>query len=73
MTARPPRAAKAAMLTVAQAAGRLGVDPREVYHWISAGLLPAVRYPTRNGGGGGPVRVAETDVDAFIAAHRRAS
>jgi len=62
------------MLTVAQAAERLGFDdPRQVYHYISAGLLAAVRYPTRNGGPNGPLRIAETDLDAFIAAHRQAA
>ena len=73
MTARPPRQPRpAVMLTVAQAADRLGFDdPRQVYYYISAGLLAAVRYPPRNGRGGGPLRIEETAVDAFIAGHRQ--
>jgi len=59
------------MLKVAETADRLGVDPREVYHYISAGLLAAVRYPTRTGQPGGPLRVEEAAVDAFIAEHRQ--
>ena len=72
MTARAPRQPRpAVMLTVAQAAERLGVDPRQVYHYIAAGLLAAVRYPTRHGRPGGPLRIEETAVDAFIAGHRQ--
>lgn len=75
MTARPARAKRAAMLTVAQAAERLGFDDyRQVYPYLHAGLLPYTRYPSpRNGGKPGPIRIAETDVDAFIKEHRRAS
>ena len=74
MTARPPRAApRPVMLTVAQAADRLGVDPRQVYHYAAAGLLTAVRYPTRNGQRNGPLRIEEAAVDAFIAQHRQAA
>lgn len=74
MTARPPRAPRPAMLTVAQAAERLGFDdPRQVYHYIAAGLLTAVRYPTRDGRPGGPLRIEESAVEAFIKEHRQAA
>lgn len=32
------------MLTVAQAAARLGISPGRVYHLIAAGRLPVKRY-----------------------------
>lgn len=59
------------LLTVAQAAARLGVDRTEVYHWIRSGLIASVRYPTRDGAADGPLRIEETAVEAFIAAHRQ--
>lgn len=65
MTARPPRQPRPPMLTVAQAADELGVDPRQVYHWIAAQLLACVRYPTRSGEANGPMRIAPADVEAF--------
>jgi len=62
------------MLTVAQAADRLGFDNyRQVYPYLHSGLLPHVRYPNPRTGRPGPIRIAETDVDAFIAAHRQAA
>ena len=74
MTARPPRQPRpAVMLTVAQAADRLGVDPRQVYHWAAAGLIACVRYPTRHGQRAGPLRIEAAAVDAFIAEHRQAA
>lgn len=72
MTARAPRQPRpAVMLTVAEAAERLGVDPRQVYHWAAAGLIACVRYPTRHGDPDGPVRIEAAAVEAFIAAHRQ--
>lgn len=59
------------MLTAAQAAGRLGVDPRQVYHWIAAGLLAVERYPTRTGEPNGPIRIDPAEVDAFRARYRQ--
>jgi predicted site-specific integrase-resolvase len=69
---KSPRPAAEPMLTAAQAATRLGVDPRQVYHYIAAGLIaPVVRLPTRNGDPDGPLRIEESVVEAFIAAHRQ--
>jgi excisionase family DNA binding protein len=75
VTGRQPRATQAPMLSVREAAIRFGFRPgdtRLVYEWIKSGLLPAVRYPGRTGKPG-TYRIAETDVDAFIAAHRQAA
>ena len=65
------RAAKPAPLTVAQAADRLGVHRNHVYQWISAGLIASVRYPSRNGGPGGPLRIEEAEIERFLARHRQ--
>ena len=71
MTARPPKTPRPPLLTAAQAADILGVDPRQIYHWINAGILAAVRYPTRNGDPNGPVRIEPADVEAFRDRHRQ--
>lgn len=54
------------MLKVSEAAAQLGVDRSQVYHWISAGLLPSVQYPSR-GASRGPRRIRQSAVDAFLA------
>lgn len=64
------RAVKPPPLTVAQAAERLGVSDRQVYHWIKAGTLSHVRYPTRTGSPG-ELRVEEDAIGAFLSAHRQ--
>lgn len=66
-----PAAATPSPLTVAEAAERLGVHRTHVYHWIAAGLIATVRYPTRNGDPDGPLRIEEPAVEAFIADHRQ--
>ena len=71
MTARPAKAPRPPMLTVAQAADMLGVDPRQIYHWISAGLLACTRYPTRDGGPNGPIKLEPADVEAFRNRYRQ--
>jgi excisionase family DNA binding protein len=53
------------MLTVRQAAERLGYCERQVRRWIAAGSLPTHSF-------GRSIRVAQADLDAFIACHRRA-
>lgn len=70
MTARQHRAPP---LTVAEAAAQLGVDTRQVYHWISAGLLGCTQYPTRVGEPNGKKMVDQADVDAFRARYRQAA
>ena len=69
MTARPPRAPQPAMLTVAQAADRLGIHRQQVYAYIYNGLLRATQYPTRTGKPNGPLRIDPADVERFIQAH----
>ena len=71
MTARPPKTPRPPLLTVAQAADILGVDPRQIYHWISQGVLGCTRYPTRNGDPGGPVRLEPADVEDFRTRYRQ--
>lgn len=59
------------MLTVAEAADRLRVDPRQVYRWVNRGMLAAIRYPTRKGDPDGAIRLDAADIDAFIERHRQ--
>lgn len=49
---------------IAEVAEHLGVAIRTVHRWISAGDLVVHRF-------GGVVRVAESDLWAFVARHRR--
>jgi excisionase family DNA binding protein len=49
--------------TVAEVAARLGVSVRTVRRWIKSGDLVAHRF-------GSAVRIAESDLKAFIARHR---
>jgi hypothetical protein len=58
------------VVTVAEAAFQLSLDPRQVYGLIYAGHLTPVRLPSRNGNGGGPVRIEQAEIDQFIASHR---
>jgi excisionase family DNA binding protein len=53
------------MLTVAEAAGRIGVSESLVYQWINERLLPHYRF----GGKGkrGKVMIEEADLSAFLA------
>jgi excisionase family DNA binding protein len=57
------------MLTVKQAAERLGVSDSLVYEWCAAGALPHFRIG-RNGKRG-KILIAEAELDAFMAAHRQ--
>jgi excisionase family DNA binding protein len=63
-----PRVAARAerMLTVAEAAGQLGVDRSAIYHWIRSGRLPSVQYPSR-GASRGPRRIRQSALDKFVA------
>jgi excisionase family DNA binding protein len=49
--------------TVKQVAEALGISPRTVWRWIKNRELAVHRFR-------GSVRVAETDLNAFLAAHR---
>jgi excisionase family DNA binding protein len=49
--------------TIAEVAERFGVATRTVRRWIGAGELVAHRF-------GRAVRIAESDLKAFIAQHR---
>jgi excisionase family DNA binding protein len=57
------------LLTVKQAAERAGVSVALVYDWVAGGLLAHHRLgrPGRRG----CIRVAQADLDAFLAAQRR--
>ena len=67
------RTAKPPPLTVAEAAVRLGVNRSHVYEWIHSGLIASIRYPSRTGAPGGPLRIEEAEVDRFLARHRQAA
>lgn len=54
-----------ALLTVEQAAERLGVTPRFIRRLTSEKRIPYVKL-----GGGSHVRIEEEDIDAFVAAGR---
>lgn len=51
-------------LNTREAAGRLGVAPRELYRLVDAGDLPAYKH-------GRDIRLRQADVDAYRAAHPR--
>ena len=51
--------------SIAEVAARIGVSSRSVRRWIKSGDLIAHRF-------GGAVRIAETDLRAFLAMHRDA-
>lgn len=53
------------LLTPEQVAERLGVSPHTVKHWLRTGRLPVVRVGQR-----GLLRCRESDLEAYIAAHR---
>jgi excisionase family DNA binding protein len=59
----PPAPPKMAFYTVNQVADMLAVSNRTVRRWITNGRLVAHVF-------GGAVRIAETDLKAFIATHR---
>jgi hypothetical protein len=52
------------MLTVKQAATRIGVSEALVYGWCSVGLLPHFRLGGRGKRGG--IRIAEPDLETFL-------
>jgi excisionase family DNA binding protein len=52
----------APLISVAEAAVRIGVSTRTVHRWIADGTLPARRFPT------GTVRIAAGDLDALAPA-----
>jgi excisionase family DNA binding protein len=56
------------MLTVQQVADKLGVSPALVYGWVNSGTLPC--YRLGQAGRRGSIRVAEADVDAFLAGQK---
>ena len=66
MPRQPSRPAADArpMLKVAQVAERTGYCERQVRRWIAAGALPTHSF-------GRSIRIAQADLDAFIARHRR--
>ena len=47
-------------LTVPELAERLGISPGTVYHWLSQGRLPCVRFSSRC------VRFRESDVEKML-------
>jgi excisionase family DNA binding protein len=48
------------LLTVKELAERLGLAPGSLYHWLSEGRLPCVRFSSRC------VRFREKDVEELI-------
>ena len=57
------------MLTVKQAAQRAGVSTALVYAWISDKML--AHYRVGRPGSRGSIRIAEADLDAFLASLKR--
>jgi len=51
------------LLTVAEVAGHLAVDPATVRRWITGGKLPATRL-------GRDYRIHQAELHALVAAHR---
>jgi excisionase family DNA binding protein len=60
----PPAPPKVAFYTVNEVADMLAVSPRTVRRWIAKNQLVVHVF-------GGAVRIAETDLKAFIATHRQ--
>jgi excisionase family DNA binding protein len=58
------RQSELVFFTISYVAELVDVDPRTVRRWIDAGKLPAHRI-------GAVVRIAESDLRAFLATHRR--
>jgi excisionase family DNA binding protein len=58
--------ARLGLLRPAEVASLLGVSLRSVYRLTRSGELPSIAVLTN-------LRISETDLDAFIAGHRRAS
>jgi excisionase family DNA binding protein len=64
MTPRKPKPGEPMkFFTITEVADRLGVATRTVRRWIKAGELVVHRI-------GGVVRIAESDLRAFLALHR---
>jgi excisionase family DNA binding protein len=57
------------MLTVKQAALQLGVCASLVYSWCRSGMLPHFRLGATGKRGG--IRIAEADLDGFLAEFKR--
>jgi excisionase family DNA binding protein len=64
--ARGHQGAPIEFFTIAEVAERLAVSPRTVRRWIGSGDLVAHRFR-------GAVRIAESDLRAFLATHRDGS
>ncbi len=56
------------MLSVKMAAARAGVSPALVYVWIESGMLAHYRLGSK--GSRGRIRIAEADLDVFLASMR---
>jgi excisionase family DNA binding protein len=56
-------------MRVKEAATKAEVSPALVYHWVSTGLLP--HYRVGRGGTRGGIRIADADLDDFLATLRR--
>ncbi len=57
------------MLTVKQIAEQLKVSSAVVYGWVSSGMLACYRLGAK--GCRGAIRVAEADLEAFLAGQKR--
>jgi excisionase family DNA binding protein len=63
------QAARPVLLKVGEAAQALGLNESQVYAYIRNGTLGCYQYPGRTGAEKGPVRVPQSEVDRFLAAH----
>ncbi|MCI0458329.1 MAG: helix-turn-helix domain-containing protein [Gemmataceae bacterium] len=57
------------MLSVKEAAKRWGVSAALIYGWVESGELP--HYRLGASGRRGTIRIAEADMEAFLAARKR--
>lgn len=57
---------------VAEAARQLGISVRQLYYLADAGEIAVIRHPSRHGKGPGAVRVEQSEINRYLAAHRTA-
>jgi excisionase family DNA binding protein len=56
------------LLTIEEAAARLGMKPHTIRTWVYRGQLPTVKFGDSRRGS---VRIDEQEIERLIAAHRR--
>ena len=59
------------LVSVAVAAGMLGLSRRGAYYLVQSGELKSVQYPSRATGKAGAIRVRLSEIDRFLKASER--